>query len=117
MKLNKGTILKASCDYIRLLQKDRDSVSRMAQQQSKIEDTARQYMDRIKVRDKIIGLNRTFSLQELEQQLAQNGIPVKEKPLPPLPIPIGRPIKQEPVDETPNHTPTEIVRHHLSQSE
>ncbi|CAJ0921730.1 unnamed protein product, partial [Mesorhabditis belari] len=42
MKLNKGTILKASCDYIRQLQKDRD------QQQNKLENAAKHYADRVR---------------------------------------------------------------------
>ncbi|GMT24353.1 hypothetical protein PFISCL1PPCAC_15650, partial [Pristionchus fissidentatus] len=85
MKLNKGTILKASCEYIRQLQRDRDVMSRQAQTQSKLEDTARAYADRVK---------------ELEDQLAKNGISIPERSLPPLPITIGRPIKQEPNDDT-----------------
>lgn len=85
IKLNKGTILKASCEYIRQLQRDRDIMSRQAQNQTKLEDTARAYADRVK---------------ELEDQLAKNGISVPDRPLPPLPITIARPIKQEPTDDT-----------------
>ncbi|GMS95723.1 hypothetical protein PENTCL1PPCAC_17898, partial [Pristionchus entomophagus] len=85
IKLNKGTILKASCEYIRQLQRDREIMSRQAQNQTKLEDTARAYADRVK---------------ELEDQLAKNGISIPDRPLPPLPITIGRPIKQEPTDDT-----------------
>lgn len=49
MKLNKGTILKASCDYIRQLQRDREIMVKQQQQQAKLEDATRQYMQRIKV--------------------------------------------------------------------
>ncbi|CAJ0925015.1 unnamed protein product, partial [Mesorhabditis belari] len=48
MKLNKGTILKASCDYIRQLQKDRDSMIKQQQQQNKLENAAKQYADRVR---------------------------------------------------------------------
>lgn len=49
MKLNKGTILKASCDYIRQLRRDRDIMLKQQQQTTKLEETSRQYMQRIKV--------------------------------------------------------------------
>ncbi|CAJ0948386.1 unnamed protein product, partial [Mesorhabditis belari] len=48
MKLNQGTILKASCDYIRQLQKDRDSMIKQQQQQNKLENAAKQYADRVR---------------------------------------------------------------------
>ncbi|CAJ0948398.1 unnamed protein product, partial [Mesorhabditis belari] len=48
MKLNKGTILKASCDYIRQLQKDRDSMIKQQQQQNKLENAAKHYADRVR---------------------------------------------------------------------
>ncbi|CAJ0569560.1 unnamed protein product, partial [Mesorhabditis spiculigera] len=50
MKLNKGTILKASCDYIRQLQRDRDVMMKQQQHQSKLEVTAKQYADRVRAR-------------------------------------------------------------------
>ncbi|CAJ0921733.1 unnamed protein product, partial [Mesorhabditis belari] len=53
MKLNKGTILKASCDYIRQLEKGQ------YQQQNKLESAAKQYADRVR---------------ELEEILAKNGL-------------------------------------------
>ncbi|CAJ0928635.1 unnamed protein product, partial [Mesorhabditis belari] len=91
MKLNKGTILKASCDYIRQLQKDRDSMIKQQQQQNKLENAAKQYADRVR---------------ELEEILAKNGLNAPTKALPPLPaIPSApRPIKQE-IEESPNQTP------------
>uniref|UniRef100_A0A914HYE1 BHLH domain-containing protein n=1 Tax=Globodera rostochiensis TaxID=31243 RepID=A0A914HYE1_GLORO len=69
MKLNKGTILKASCDYIRQLQKDREIMIRQQQQNARLEDLTRQYFQRI---------------QELEQQLEKNGINVPPSNLPVL---------------------------------
>uniref|UniRef100_A0A914RLU3 BHLH domain-containing protein n=1 Tax=Parascaris equorum TaxID=6256 RepID=A0A914RLU3_PAREQ len=50
MKLNKGTILKASCDYIRQLQKDRELMLRQQQQQARLEHAARIYAERVKIR-------------------------------------------------------------------
>lgn len=49
LKLNKGTILKASCDYIRQLQKDRELMLRQQQYQARLEQAARMYADRVKV--------------------------------------------------------------------
>lgn len=49
MKLNKGTILKASCDYIRQLQRDRDIMIKQQQQTAKLEEATKQYMQRIRV--------------------------------------------------------------------
>ncbi|CAJ0584347.1 unnamed protein product, partial [Mesorhabditis spiculigera] len=91
MKLNKGTILKASCDYIRQLQRDRDVMMKQQQHQSKLEVTAKQYADRVR---------------ELEEILAQNGLNAPSGNLPPLPVIPAAPrqIKQE-IDESPNHTP------------
>ncbi|CAJ0925210.1 unnamed protein product, partial [Mesorhabditis belari] len=91
MKLNQGTILKASCDYIRQLQKDRDSMIKQQQQQNKLENAAKQYADRVR---------------ELEEILAKNGLNAPTKALPPLPaIPSApRPIKQE-IEGSRNQTP------------
>jgi len=99
MKLNKGTILKASCDYIRQLQRDRELMLRQREQAMRLESTARLYADRVK---------------ELEAQLEENGLPVPETSLPPVPPPAGfcgHQIKQEPYDElsvapSPAQTPT-----------
>ncbi|PIC36971.1 hypothetical protein B9Z55_015774 [Caenorhabditis nigoni] len=92
MKLNKGTILKASCDYIRVLQKDREHALKHQQHQKNLEAAAQKYADRVK---------------ELEDMLARQGVQVPPNHLPPIPKFIDRPIKQE-VDDTspPNHTPT-----------
>lgn len=49
LKLNKGTILKASCDYIRQLQKDRDHYVKVQAHNRSMESTAKQYADRIRV--------------------------------------------------------------------
>ncbi|ULT97663.1 hypothetical protein L3Y34_005471 [Caenorhabditis briggsae] len=92
MKLNKGTILKASCDYIRVLQKDREHALKHQQHQKNLEAAAQKYADRVK---------------ELEDMLARQGVQVPPNHLPPIPKFIDRPIKQE-LDDTspPNHTPT-----------
>ncbi|CAI2350868.1 unnamed protein product [Caenorhabditis sp. 36 PRJEB53466] len=92
MKLNKGTILKASCDYIRVLQKDREQALKQQQQTKSLENTAQKYADRVK---------------ELEEMLARQGVQVPPSHLPPIPKCIERPIKQEIEDSSPpNHTPT-----------
>lgn len=91
MKLNKGTILKASCDYIRVLQKDREHALKHQQHHKTLETTAQKYADRVK---------------ELEEMLARQGVPVPPNQLPPIPKFIERPIKQEIDDSPPNHTPT-----------
>ena len=49
MKLNKGTILKASCEYIRSLQKEKDAMARQQQQSHQYQQYAKQYADRVKV--------------------------------------------------------------------
>ncbi|CAK5097935.1 unnamed protein product [Meloidogyne enterolobii] len=106
MKLNKGTILKASCDYIRQLQKDREIMIRHQQKTSRLEELAKQYFQRI---------------QDLENQLEKNGINVPPCKLPapnalspPICLPSstqhGKCIKQEPSEElignfSPSSTP------------
>ncbi|KAL3095266.1 hypothetical protein niasHS_007365 [Heterodera schachtii] len=100
MKLNKGTILKASCDYIRQLQKDREimirSISQHGQQQqtARLEDLTRQYFQRV---------------QELEHQLEKNGINVPPSNLPVLgvlsPLSVNgsnKSIKKEPPEDSVN---------------
>ncbi|KAM3725175.1 Helix-loop-helix protein [Dirofilaria immitis] len=103
LKLNKGTILKASCDYIRQLQKDRELMLRQQQYQARLEQAARMYADRVK---------------ELENHLQKNGIaiPPASVNLPPLPLSSFandvRSIKQEPFDEippSPSHTPSNCI--------
>ncbi|KAJ1366061.1 hypothetical protein KIN20_026643 [Parelaphostrongylus tenuis] len=49
LKLNKGTILKASCDYIRQLQRDRELMLKQQAHQQKLENIAKQYAERIRV--------------------------------------------------------------------
>ncbi|OZC10561.1 Helix-loop-helix DNA-binding domain protein [Onchocerca flexuosa] len=103
LKLNKGTILKASCDYIRQLQKDRELMLRQQQYQARLEQAARMYADRVK---------------ELENHLQKNGIaiPPASVNLPPIPLSSfsndERSIKQEPFDEippSPSHTPSNCI--------
>ncbi|PIO73594.1 hypothetical protein TELCIR_04428 [Teladorsagia circumcincta] len=93
LKLNKGTILKASCDYIRQLQRDRELMLKQQAHQQKLESAAKQYAERIR---------------ELEECMARQGVQPPPAHLPPLPrlTSIDRPIKQE-MDDTasPNHTP------------
>lgn len=101
MKLNKGTILKASCDYIRQLQQDRDVMLKQQQEKQRLEEAAKLYAKRIK---------------ELEEHLQKNGVVVPEgTSVPPLSSITTettkshvRPIKQEPYDEplSPSQTPT-----------
>ncbi|CAD5220710.1 unnamed protein product [Bursaphelenchus okinawaensis] len=96
MKLNKGTILKASCDYIRQLRREKDMILQQAQEKDRLEDSSKLYMQRIR---------------ELEKALEKNGINV-----PPSQVPLEdrsstgpRQIKQEPYDESalsPSQTPT-----------
>lgn len=49
MKLNKGTILKASCDYIRQLQNDRDLMLKQQQEVSELKEALQFYGKRVKV--------------------------------------------------------------------
>lgn len=49
MRWNKGTILKASVDYIRKLQKEQQRVKEMEQRQKKLEHTNRALLLRIQV--------------------------------------------------------------------
>ncbi|VDN60673.1 unnamed protein product [Dracunculus medinensis] len=93
MKLNKGTILKASCDYIRQLQNDRDLMLKQQQEVSELKEALQFYGKRVK---------------ELEDCLLKNGIPI---PPPSSTLPISflsatnslecRTIKQEPFDDLP----------------
>ncbi|KAE9415489.1 hypothetical protein Angca_002646, partial [Angiostrongylus cantonensis] len=93
LKLNKGTILKASCDYIRQLQRDRELMLKQQAHQQKLENIAKQYAERIR---------------ELEEFMTRHGIQPPPAHLPPIPrlASLDRPIKQE-MDDTasPNHTP------------
>lgn len=93
LKLNKGTILKASCDYIRQLQRDRELMLKQQAHQQKLESAAKQYAERIR---------------ELEECMARQGVQPPPAHLPPLPrlTSLDRPIKQEMDDNnSPNHTP------------
>lgn len=49
MKLNKGTILKASVDYIRALQRDRETYLRLQTRAQLLEMQNRNYHKRIRV--------------------------------------------------------------------
>jgi hypothetical protein len=91
MKLNKGTILKASCDYIRQLRREREL---LMQQQQRMEDNVpSKYLSRIR---------------ELEKALEKHGINVPPSDDTPSNSRMPRPIKQEPYDDqlSPSQTPT-----------
>jgi len=95
MKLNKGTILKASCDYIRQLRRERDIMLQNQQQSMRSDDASKQYLNRIR---------------ELEKALEQHGINVPPKPDDFLgnQRSMPRTIKPEPYDDqlSPSQTPT-----------
>ncbi|XP_036447610.1 melanocyte inducing transcription factor b isoform X2 [Colossoma macropomum] len=81
MRWNKGTILKASVDYIRKLQRDQQHAKDLENRQKKLEHANRHLMLRI---------------QELEMQARAHGLAVASAALcsPDL---TARPIKQEPM--------------------
>uniref|UniRef100_A0A4W4DSC5 BHLH domain-containing protein n=1 Tax=Electrophorus electricus TaxID=8005 RepID=A0A4W4DSC5_ELEEL len=81
MRWNKGTILKASVDYIRKLQREQQHARDLETRQKKLENANRHLMLRI---------------QALEMQAQAHGLAVSSSTLgsPELP---ARPIKQEPV--------------------
>ena len=49
MRQNKGTILKASCDYIKRLKKDQDRMRMMEEHQKQLESTNRKMLLKIQV--------------------------------------------------------------------
>lgn len=54
MRWNKGTILKASVDYIRKLQREQQRAKELESRQKKLEHANRHLMLRIQVRDMLI---------------------------------------------------------------
>ncbi|XP_067361596.1 melanocyte inducing transcription factor a isoform X4 [Channa argus] len=82
MRWNKGTILKASVDYIRKLQREQQRAKEMECRQSKLEHTNRHLMLRI---------------QELEIQARAHGLTVVSSPSICTSELMARAIKQEPV--------------------
>uniref|UniRef100_A0A8C5CJ57 Melanocyte inducing transcription factor n=1 Tax=Gadus morhua TaxID=8049 RepID=A0A8C5CJ57_GADMO len=66
MRWNKGTILKASVDYIHKLQREQQRAKELENRQKKLEHTNRHLMLRI---------------QELEMQARAHGLPVSSSPL------------------------------------
>lgn len=62
MRWNKGTILKASVEYIRWLQKEQQHARELESRQKKLEQANRRLLLRIQVRrsDKVQKLNRLF---------------------------------------------------------
>ncbi|XP_059186192.1 melanocyte inducing transcription factor a isoform X4 [Centropristis striata] len=82
MRWNKGTILKASVDYIRRLQREQQRAKELECRQRKLEHANRHLMLRI---------------QELEIQARAHGISVVSSPTVCTSELMGRAIKQEPV--------------------
>ncbi|XP_057701839.1 melanocyte inducing transcription factor a isoform X9 [Corythoichthys intestinalis] len=82
MRWNKGTILKASVDYIRKLQREQQRTKELECRQRKLEHTNRHLMLRI---------------QELEIQARAHGLTVVSSPTVCTSEMMGRVIKQEPI--------------------
>uniref|UniRef100_A0A3P9L097 Melanocyte inducing transcription factor n=3 Tax=Ovalentaria TaxID=1489908 RepID=A0A3P9L097_ORYLA len=83
MRWNKGTILKASVDYIRKLQREQQRAKELENRQKKLEHANRHLMLRI---------------QELEMQARAHGLPITSSAL--CSVELGvRAIKQEPALE------------------
>ncbi|XP_051932072.1 melanocyte inducing transcription factor a isoform X1 [Hippocampus zosterae] len=82
MRWNKGTILKASVDYIRKLQREQQRTKELECKQRKLEHTNRHLMLRI---------------QELEVQARAHGLTVVSSPSVCTSEMMGRVIKQEPL--------------------
>ncbi|XP_024149286.1 melanocyte inducing transcription factor b isoform X3 [Oryzias melastigma] len=83
MRWNKGTILKASVDYIRKLQREQQRAKELENRQKKLEHANRHLMLRI---------------QELEMQARAHGLPITSSAL--CSVELGvRSIKQEPALE------------------
>uniref|UniRef100_A0A8C6L5A1 Melanocyte inducing transcription factor a n=1 Tax=Nothobranchius furzeri TaxID=105023 RepID=A0A8C6L5A1_NOTFU len=82
MRWNKGTILKASVDYIRKLQREQERAKELECRQRKLEHTNRHLMLRI---------------QELEMQARAHGLTVVPSPSVCTSEMMARAIKQEPV--------------------
>jgi len=59
MRQNKGTILKASCDYIKRLKKDQDRMRMMEEHQKQLESTNRKML---------------LKIQELEMSMKAHGL-------------------------------------------
>ncbi|XP_061543276.1 melanocyte inducing transcription factor a isoform X2 [Phycodurus eques] len=82
MRWNKGTILKASVDYIRKLQREQQRTKELECRQRKLEHTNRHLMLRI---------------QELEIQARAHGLTIVSSPSVCTSEMMGRVIKQEPI--------------------
>ncbi|KAM9799149.1 microphthalmia-associated transcription factor-like isoform X2 [Syngnathus typhle] len=95
MRWNKGTILKASVDYIRKLQREQQRTKELECRQRKLEHTNRHLMLRI---------------QELEIQARAHGLTIVSSPSVCTSEMMGRVIKQEPILDD---RPTDFY-HHVS---
>ncbi|XP_049589732.1 microphthalmia-associated transcription factor-like isoform X2 [Syngnathus scovelli] len=93
MRWNKGTILKASVDYIRKLQREQQRTKELECRQRKLEHTNRHLMLRI---------------QELEIQARAHGLTIVSSPSVCTSEMMGRVIKQEPVLDD---CPTDLYHH------
>ncbi|CEF71257.1 MIP04163p [Strongyloides ratti] len=102
MKLNKGTILKASCDYIRQLQKENELLAKQAQAGNVRNQDAltKKYQERIRELEEIILRNNLAKLPQSDST-SGNGNQVV----------LGKMIKQEVFDDyKPTNTPSP---HHI----
>ncbi|XP_013866349.1 microphthalmia-associated transcription factor isoform X6 [Austrofundulus limnaeus] len=96
MRWNKGTILKASVDYIRKLQREQYRAKELESRQKKLEHANRHLMLRI---------------QELEMQARAHGLSISSSAL--CSAELGpRPIKQEPALEDCHRELYALPRHH-----
>ncbi|XP_037108266.1 microphthalmia-associated transcription factor-like isoform X2 [Syngnathus acus] len=93
MRWNKGTILKASVDYIRKLQREQQRTKELECRQRKLEHTNRHLMLRI---------------QELEIQARAHGLTIVSSPSVCTSEMMGRVIKQEPILDD---SPTDLYHH------
>ncbi|KTF79435.1 hypothetical protein cypCar_00016919 [Cyprinus carpio] len=94
MRWNKGTILKASVDYIRKLQREQQRAKELENRQKKLEHANRHLMLRIQLVTVYVSVLALLSIrcmliQELEIQARAHGLAVTTL--------AARPIKQEPV--------------------
>ncbi|XP_019360316.1 PREDICTED: microphthalmia-associated transcription factor isoform X8 [Gavialis gangeticus] len=98
MRWNKGTILKASVDYIRKLQREQQRTKELENRQKKLEHANRHLLLRI---------------QELEMQARAHGLSLVPSTGLCSPDMVNRAIKQEPVIDNCNQ---DIIQHHTDLS-
>lgn len=98
MRWNKGTILKASVDYIRKLQREQQRTKELENRQKKLEHANRHLLLRI---------------QELEMQARAHGLSLVPSTGLCSPDVVNRVIKQEPVIDNCNQ---DVLKHHSDLS-